>query len=123
MRPDPRTRRQAAAHRTTAQRSTNVVDVQVTWECFEQLRERYDRFALHRTPITSVMSEASMGKGSLHEMNIRTWREVQPELSPVLIGRILSTYYGGRSEVRLRRQIAEVQYFDFRSMYPPSARS
>src|SRR5262249_5788241 len=35
-----------------------------------------------------------------------------------LVGIIMSTYYGGRSEVRIRREIARVVYCDFRSMYP-----
>jgi transcriptional regulator with XRE-family HTH domain len=34
------------------------------------------------------------------------------------MGVIMSTYYGGRSEVRIRRQIARVLYCDFLSMYP-----
>lgn len=35
-----------------------------------------------------------------------------------LIGKILSTYYGGRSEAHLRRMIRRVTYCDFLSMYP-----
>src|SRR6185437_2669097 len=31
---------------------------------------------------------------------------------------IMSTYYGGRAEIRIRRQMARVLYCDFRSMYP-----
>ena len=35
------------------------------------------------------------------------------------MGIIMSTYYGGRSEVRFRRvRIAQVLYCDFLSMYP-----
>src|SRR5262249_11467105 len=35
-----------------------------------------------------------------------------------LIGHIMSAYFGGRSEIHLRRQIAQVLYCDFMSMYP-----
>jgi hypothetical protein len=46
-----------------------------------------------------------IGKASLRQMGIRPWREVQPDVPPELIGIILSTYFGGRSEVRLRKQL------------------
>jgi len=51
-------------------------------------------------------------------MNIRPWRELQPDFPEYLIGIILSTYFGGRSEVHHRRIISEVRYCDFLSMYP-----
>ncbi len=92
-------------------------DVHATWDCFEVLRERYLSYGLTETPLTSVVSEATIGKGSLREMGIRPWREMQPDFPPELVGIILSTYFGGRSEVRLRKQLAEVLYCDFRSMY------
>ncbi len=93
-------------------------DVQVTWECFERLRDRYDGYGLTRTPLTRIYSEASLGKACLREMGVRPWRELQPDFPPELLGSILSTYYGGRAEVRLRRVAARVLYCDFLSMYP-----
>jgi hypothetical protein len=95
-------------------------DVHATWDCFAALRDRYERYRLTETPITSLVSEASIGKASLRQMGIRPWREVQPDAPPERVGIILSSYSGGRSEVRLRRQLAEVLYCDFRSMYPTS---
>ncbi|QEC48537.1 hypothetical protein FSW04_13825 [Baekduia soli] len=94
-----------------------AIDVQVTWECFATLATRYESYGLTETPLTSLASEASIGKGSLRQMAIEPWRTVQPRFAPELIGQILSTYSGGRSEVRLRREIAEVSYSDFLSMY------
>ena len=64
------------------------------------------------------MSEASLGKGCLKEMSIRPWREVQCDCPDWLIGIIMSAYYGGRSEVRVRRMVRQVLYCDFLSMYP-----
>ena len=95
-----------------------VNDVQVTWECFEALRDRYASYGLSQTLLSQIISEAGIGKGCLREMGIRPWREMQPEFSPEVIGYIMSAYYGGRSEVRLRRQVAQVLYCDFLSMYP-----
>jgi hypothetical protein len=93
-------------------------DTQVTWECFVALRGRYDRHGLTGTEIQNVHSVASMGKAYFRQMGIRPWRAVQPNIPPQPIGRIMSAYYGGRSEVHLRRTICRVLYCDFLSMYP-----
>ncbi len=92
-------------------------DVQVTWECYAELRRRYAEFGLS-LPVSRVYSEASLGKALLREMGVRPWRERQPDFGDELLGILVSTYYGGRSEVRLRRVVREVLYCDFRSMYP-----
>ncbi len=93
-------------------------DVQVTWECFERLRDLWASYKLRKTPLTQLYSEASLGKALLREMGIEGWRKLQPRFPRRSIGRFLVTYYGGRSEVRLRRKIARVLYLDFLSMYP-----
>ena len=93
-------------------------DVQVTWECLEKLRERYLSYGLTETPIYRIYSEASLGKAYLKRMNVRPWREAQPQFPEELLGAILSTYYGGRAEVRIRRKSVRVIYCDFMSMYP-----
>lgn len=93
-------------------------DVQVTWECFEELRIRFERLKLTKTPIHHVYSVAGIGKASLKEMGIRPWQEIQPVYPPEILGNIMSTYYGGRSEVHLRCVITPVIYCDFLSMYP-----
>ncbi len=51
-------------------------------------------------------------------MGVRPWRIAQPDFPDALTGLIMSTYYGGRSEVRLRRLAVRVLYCDFLSMYP-----
>jgi DNA polymerase family B len=93
-------------------------DVQVTWECYQSLRDRYALHALEETPLGKVLSEASLGKAYLKQMGIRPFREVQPDFPPRLTGLIMSTYFGGRAEVRRRREIRQVLYCDFLSMYP-----
>ncbi len=93
-------------------------DVQVTYECFEVLATRYESFKLTATPVSSILSEASIGKASLKEMGVKPWREVQPDFPAELTGVIMSSYFGGRSEVHLRRVISQVAYCDFLSTYP-----
>jgi DNA-binding phage protein len=78
----------------------------------------YEAHGLKDTPAHRIYSEASLGKAYLNHMGILPLRKVQPEISPALLGQIMSTYYGGRAEVRIRRQITRVLYCDFRSMYP-----
>ena len=92
-------------------------DVQTTWECFVALNLKYDNLKLE-TPVHRIMSEASLGKAYLKQMGIKPWRECQPDFPPELMGKILSTYYGGRSEVHIRRKVQRVMYCDFLSMYP-----
>lgn len=93
-------------------------DVQVTWECFAVLMARYAKHGLAGTPAHKIYSEAGVGKAYLRQLGVRTWRETQPDFDPKLIGIIMSSYFGGRAEVRTRRQITRSLYCDFASMYP-----
>jgi hypothetical protein len=92
-------------------------DVQVTWECYEELISIYSRHGLKPGP-HRIFSEASLGKAYLDQMGIRPWLEAQPDVPAEFLGETLSTYYGGRSEVHIRRQVVRVLYCDFLSMYP-----
>ena len=95
-----------------------VRDVQATWECHAELTTRFKRLSLTRTLPEKVYSEAGIGKGYLKQMGIAPWREVQPDVPPALLGTIMGSYYGGRSEVRIRREVRQVMLCDFLSMYP-----
>ncbi|MBV5262185.1 hypothetical protein FLX56_27740 [Synechococcus moorigangaii CMS01] len=93
-------------------------DVQTTWECYQELTKRYAELGLS-TPIGRILSEASLGKALLDKMGIRPllsggWAKV--DLAN--FGRLIATYYGGRAEVRFRREPTEVIHTDFKSMYP-----
>ena len=93
-------------------------DVAVTWQCFERLAARYASFGLSKTGVHSIYSEASIGKAALRQMGVQPWRVTQPRFPDALTGIVMSTYYGGRSEVRIRRSPVRVLYCDFLSMYP-----
>lgn len=95
-----------------------VRDVQTTWECYVALIDRFDALDLGRSIPERIYSEASIGKAYLKEMGIQPWREVQPDVPAHLFGTIMGSYYGGRSEVRLRRGIVQVLLCDFLSMSP-----
>ncbi|MEQ9507036.1 MAG: hypothetical protein RLO80_12295 [Hyphomonas sp.] len=92
-------------------------DVQSTWECYSELRRMYQGHGL-TTPLHRILSEASIGKAYLKQMGIAPLLSTQPEGERADFGRIMSTYFGGRAEVRIRREITQVLYCDFKSMYP-----
>src|SRR5271165_6268517 len=95
-----------------------VQDVQATWECYRALRDRYALHALEETPMGKILSEASLGKAYLKRMGVQPFSQVHPDFPAHLTGKILSAYFGGRAEVRWRREILQVLYCDFLSMYP-----
>jgi hypothetical protein len=71
------------------------IDVQVTWECYCKLVNKYSEHGLTETPPHKVFSEASIGKAYFRKMNVRPWRQLQPDFPKDLIGTIMSTYFGG----------------------------
>ena len=79
------------------------------------------RFRQHRLTLTApqgIYSEASLGKAYLKQMGIRPWREVQKDFDRGTLGAIMSSIFGGRAEVHIRRTIVPALYCDFASMYP-----
>jgi hypothetical protein len=95
-----------------------VNDVETTRQCFEELVRRYQKHRLGMTAPQSVYSEAGLGKAYLKQMRVRPWREVQSDFDPATLGAIMSSYFGGRAEVHVRRTIVPTLYCDFASMYP-----
>ena len=92
-------------------------DVQVTWECWQALSQRYAEHGLSQA-ISKVLSEATVGKAYLQNIGITPFLGCDPSFDRGQLGSMLCAYYGGRAEVRLRREICEVLYCDFKSMYP-----
>lgn len=93
-------------------------DTQTTWECFERLQSLYELHGLELTASHNIHSEASLGKAYLRDMGVSPWRKMQPDFPDDILGNIMSAYYGGRSEVHIRRNPVQVLYCDFLSMYP-----
>jgi hypothetical protein len=92
-------------------------DTQVTYECYAALMERFKQHEL-RIPAHRVYSEAGLGKAYLEEMGIKPWRDFEKDFDPEVLGAIMSSYFGGRAEIHIRRQIVPAIYCDFASMYP-----
>jgi hypothetical protein len=93
-------------------------DVAATWESYRALIDTYAGYGLE-APAHTIISEAGIGKAALDTMGIKPWAKIQPGgIDPALTSLILSTYFGGRTEVRIRRKIVQVLHTDFMSMYP-----
>jgi hypothetical protein len=92
-------------------------DVQVTWECYQELSRRYAEHRQSRA-VSKILSEATIGKAYLQEMGIEPFLGCVPTFDRRHFGPMLCAYYGGRAEVRNRRTVHEVIYCDFKSMYP-----
>jgi hypothetical protein len=95
-----------------------VNDTEVTHRCFEELVRRFRQHRLTLTAPQGIYSEASLGKAYLKQMGVRPWREVQKHFEPGMLGAIMSSYFGGRAEVHIRRTVVPALYCDFASMYP-----
>ncbi len=76
-----------------------VNDVQVTWECFEKLNERYEEYHLTQTPVSRIYSEAGIGKAYLKEMGIKPWRELQPDFPPQYLGMLFCAPHWAASTI------------------------
>jgi hypothetical protein len=95
-----------------------VNDTETTRQCFEELVRRYQRHRLGMTAPQAIYSEAGLGKAYLRQMRVKPWREVQTDFDPAMLGAIMSSYFGGRAEVHIRRTVVPVIYTDYASMYP-----
>ncbi len=93
-------------------------DVELTAQCFWRLKDRFEQLGLNSIAMESAFSEAAIGKAHFRDMGIKPFREVQSDFPKELLGIAMSTFYGGRSEVHIRRVVSQIAYCDFLSMYP-----
>ena len=95
----------------------NINDVRITSELYQSALKRYEMFNLSN-PVNKLYSPATIGKGYLNKMGIKPFMECNPDFPKDVLGYVMSSYFGGRTEVRIRNKPARVSYLDFTSMYP-----
>lgn len=95
----------------------NIRDVVCTYEAYTRVMEELNRYEIDIPP-TKIFSSASLGKHVLQQLGIRTFRECQPDFSPETLGHLMTAYYGGRTECKIRKTPTRVTGLDFTSMYP-----
>ena len=95
----------------------NVNDTLATYELYVKMIERLKEFRLDLPP-EKAFSPASLGKAYLRKIGIRSFSEKNLDFPPEILGYLMTTYYGGRSEIRVRKKPTKVRLMDFKSMYP-----
>jgi hypothetical protein len=94
-----------------------VNDVLATYDLYVALGKEFENYNLS-IPLNSLYSPASIGKAYIKAMNIKPFSTQNSDFPKKMLGYIMSTYYGGRAEVHIRKQPVPVTYIDFTSMYP-----
>ncbi|MDE1825337.1 MAG: hypothetical protein KGH61_01675 [Candidatus Micrarchaeota archaeon] len=95
----------------------NINDVFASYDLFLALKSEFSRYKLP-TLLNKLLSPASIGKEYFKEMGIKPFLELNPTFPKQMLGWIMTTYYGGRTEVHIRKTPVKVSYIDFTSMYP-----
>lgn len=94
-----------------------VTDVITTFEVYTHLLAELDRYQI-QIPITKIYSPASLGKAALKQLGVVTSLPPTDSESCATLGHIMTAYYGGRTECRIRTEPTRVTVLDFTSMYP-----
>jgi len=94
-----------------------IDDVKTTYQVYEKLIDELDLYQIN-IPTTKIFSSASIGKYALSQLGIQSFLDINPEFSSETIGNIMTSYYGGRCECKIRKQPTKVTVLDFTSMYP-----
>lgn len=97
--------------------SYNRADVAATTELFVALMEEHRALGIQTQP-TRIFSSASISKDTLRRLRVPLRLESQPDFPEEVMGFAMTSFYGGRSECRIRRTPVPVTYVDVKSMYP-----
>jgi len=92
-------------------------DVVTTYDVYTRLIEELGIYQI-LAPLTKIYSSASLGKFALKQLGIRSSFGLHSSNIDELIGHIMSAYFGGRTECRIRKTPVRVTVLDFTSMYP-----
>jgi hypothetical protein len=94
-----------------------ITDVRATWEVYEKLIDELNLYQID-IPLTKIFSSASIGKHSLKQLGIQPFLDINPGFPSESIGNIMTSYFGGRCECKIRKDPVKVTTLDFTSMYP-----
>ncbi|WMW22414.1 hypothetical protein RE476_00940 [Methanolobus mangrovi] len=94
-----------------------VTDVESTFEVYQKLIDELDLYQIDLAP-TKIYSSASLGKHALRQLGIKPLSEQLPDFPDTHKGNIMTSYFGGRCECKIRKEPVKVTTLDFTSMYP-----
>ena len=95
----------------------NLNDTKITAELYQACLKRYEMFSLPDS-VNRLYSPASIGKAYLRKMGIKSFMELNTDFTKEILGFVMSAYFGGRTEVRIKDKSISITYLDFTSMYP-----
>ncbi|MGY5147479.1 MAG: hypothetical protein ACW9W4_05735 [Candidatus Nitrosopumilus sp. bin_7KS] len=95
----------------------NINDTLATHDLYLQAMKRYLTYHIRKHE-SELYSPASIGKSYLEQIGIVPFLKQNPDFSRELLGYVMMTYYGGRTDCRIRKTPTKVSYIDFTSMYP-----
>ena len=95
----------------------NINDTLATYELYLKISERYGMYNLDKY-LNKLYSPASIGKAYLTKIGVKSFLDKNPTFPKEILGYVMTTYYGGRTEVHDRTIPVKVDYLDFTSMYP-----
>lgn len=99
--------------------SHSIKQTITTHQLYQKLvRQFTDVFLLHEESANKMYSPASIAKKYLEKMGIKPFLQKNQDFPKEILGFVMSSYYGGRTEVRIRKKPVRVSYLDFTSMYP-----
>jgi len=77
-----------------------------------------DTFLIKANDSNKLYSPASIGKLYLEKLNIKPLLEKNPDFSKEIMGNLMTAFYAGRVETRIRKTPIPVTYLDCTSTYP-----
>lgn len=95
----------------------NINDILCTYHLYLQAMKHYSEYHIDKHE-SKLYSPASIGKSYLNQMGITSFLKQNPDFSREILGYIMMTYYGGRTDCKIRKTPTKVSYIDFTSMYP-----
>jgi hypothetical protein len=95
----------------------NIGDILATYDLYVALKKNFETYGLDK-PLNMLWSPATIGKEYFKEMGIKQFGNQNPNFPKDMLGYIMSTYFGGRAEVHIRKKPVRITYLDFTSMYP-----
>ena len=94
-----------------------INDVKSTHSLYQNTKKEFDTYGL-QIPVTRAYTPASIGKEFLKAMGVKPFFNKNPKFSKEIIGNIMTGYFGGRTECKIRKTPVKVDVLDFLSMYP-----
>ncbi len=94
-----------------------INDVHSTYSLYLSAQKEFESYGLNISN-TQAYTPATIGKEFFRNMGIKSFAEKNPNFSKETIGNIMTCYYGGRTECKIRKTPIKSDVLDFLSMYP-----